>query len=60
MPEYSIYAIDKDGHISGAAVIIDAADDQAAREEAKRGLDGQTIELWDGPRRIARFDPLHQ
>jgi hypothetical protein len=60
MPAYRIYTIDKDGHIVGPANIVDAADDQEARQEAKRMLEGHTIELWDGSRRVAKFDPLHR
>jgi hypothetical protein len=60
MPEYRIYTIGKDGHISGPADIIDADDDQAAREKAKQGLEGRTIEVWIDSRRIAKFDPLHR
>jgi hypothetical protein len=60
MPAYHIYTIDKNGRIAGPANIIDAADDQEARQEAKRMLDGHTIEVWDGSRRVAKFDPLHR
>jgi hypothetical protein len=60
MPAYRVYTVDKYGHISGPADIIDAADDEAARQEAKRMLDGHAIEIWDGTRRIAKFDPLHR
>jgi hypothetical protein len=60
MPEYRVYMIGKDGRIIGPPTIIDALDDQAARAKAKHGLDGRTIEVWIGPRRIAKFDPLHR
>jgi hypothetical protein len=60
MPVYRIYTIGKDGHIAGPPVIIDAADDQGARQKAKRVLDGHAIEVWNGTRRIAKFDPLHR
>ena len=59
MPEYRVYTIDKSGHIAGPPTIIEAPDDHAAREEAKQGLGGHTIEVWIGQRRIATFDPLH-
>jgi hypothetical protein len=60
MPVYRIYTIGKDGHIARPPVIIDAADDQGARQKAKRVLDGHAIEVWNGTRRIAKFDPLHR
>jgi hypothetical protein len=60
MPEYRVYTIDRNGHIAGLPAIIEALDDQAAREKAKLGLNGHTIEVWIGPRRIAKFDPLHR
>lgn len=60
MPAYRIYTIDKSGHIVGPPAIFEARDDEAAREEAKQGLDFRTIEVWIGQRRIAKFDPLHR
>jgi hypothetical protein len=60
MPAYRVYTIDKSGHILGPANLIEAADDETARQEAKRGLDGHTVEVWIGGRRIAKFDPLHK
>jgi hypothetical protein len=59
MPTYRVYTI-KNGHISGPAEIIEATDDEAARQAAKRMVAGHAIEVWDGSRRIAIFDPLHQ
>jgi hypothetical protein len=60
MPAYRIYTLGKDGHFAGPPAIIDAADDEAARQEAKRVRDGHAIEVWYGARRIAKFDPSHK
>jgi hypothetical protein len=60
VPQYRIYTLGKVGHIAGPPTVIDAADDQAAHQEAKRVLDGHGIEVWYGARRIAKFDPSHR
>jgi hypothetical protein len=60
MPAYRIYTLDDDGHIVGPPAVIDCPDDQAAIQEAKRTLDGKVIELWDGPRQIAKLAPMHK
>jgi len=34
-------------------------DEPDARQRAKQLVDGAAVELWEGPRRIERFDPYH-
>lgn len=55
MPAYRVYLIAADDHIDGPPKIIECDSDSAAMEQAKRLIDGKTIELWDGPRRVARM-----
>jgi hypothetical protein len=38
------------------SIRIDCTDDNAAIEAAKQFIDGHDIELWQGDRRITRFD----
>jgi hypothetical protein len=48
--------IGPDGHvINRIDLVCDSEDD--ARERAAQLVDGQAIELWEGARRIARFEP---
>jgi hypothetical protein len=57
MPQYRIFTLRDDGHIAGPSDIIDCLDDRAAVREAKQTLNEKAIEIWDGPRRIAKLDP---
>jgi hypothetical protein len=53
MPDYRIYEINKEGHISGPPAIRDCPDDETAVQEAKRLFDGKDIEVWRGAQRLA-------
>lgn len=53
---YRAYVIGSDGRIETSTYIEAAADDEAI-EQARRLVDGQTIELWDRGRRIISFSP---
>jgi hypothetical protein len=55
VPQYRIFELDSEGHITTPPKIIDALDDQHALETAKQLKDGKVIEVWDGPRRIAEI-----
>lgn len=59
MPDYRAYLIGGiDGHrFIKAEFLSDHPDDAAAMAAAKRLVDGQDVELWDGPRFVARFSP---
>jgi hypothetical protein len=62
MPQYRVYILEEHGRLVGA-VNLDCADDDAAKEHAKRLADGHEVQLWrlvaqfkfdkprDGPRR---------
>jgi hypothetical protein len=58
MLEYRAYLIGRDGHIM-YRVDIRCPDDEAAKEHAVLLLDGHTIELWQGTRRIATHPTTH-
>jgi hypothetical protein len=57
MPVYRLYTIDPDGHISAPAAVLDFEREQEALEAAKTQADAHNVELWDGPRQIAKFSP---
>jgi len=54
---YRAFEIGEDGHIAGRIDFRNCPNDEAAKQWAKRLVDGKTIEVWDRFRRIARFEP---
>jgi hypothetical protein len=56
--DYRVYVIGPDGHILERIDLV-CADDDAAKELAKRLVDGHDIELWQLGRQIAEFKALH-
>jgi hypothetical protein len=54
---YRAYEIGEDGHVRGRTDLLQCRNDQAAKEHAMRLVDGHAIELWDGPCRLAKFEP---
>jgi predicted dinucleotide-binding enzyme len=50
VPAYRVYFIDRAGHVSRPPQIVECADDQEAAQKAKQLVDGQDVEVWDGPR----------
>jgi hypothetical protein len=56
MLEFRAYLLDKEGHISGRVDLL-CEDENTARERAEQLVDGCTVELWQGNRKIDRFDP---
>ena len=51
---YRLYGLDGVNKVA-SGVWIDADDDQAAIEAAKRMMDGHDCELWQGKRMVARI-----
>jgi len=56
MASYRLYGLDGVRRVSSAEW-IDADDDPAAIEAAKRRFDGAHCEVWQGPRLVARVGP---
>lgn len=54
MSEYRAYLIGADGRISDR-IDLDCVDDEAAKEAARRLVDGLDVELWNGTRRVETF-----
>jgi hypothetical protein len=59
MPNYRAYVLGEDDHIVDR-VDLTCLDDETAKEHAKRLVDHLAIELWDGARMIAKFEPTRQ
>jgi hypothetical protein len=57
MPDYRIFVFEG-GHIKQPAKIISCPDDETAKEEAQKLLDGtdQPLEVWQGDRRVAEIE----
>jgi hypothetical protein len=55
MALYRAYFLDSEGHITFVRV-IDCADDDSARREGEKLLDGRAIEIWDGNRPVHRLE----
>lgn len=56
MQEYCAYLIAPDGNVTGRIGFVSENED-VARERAKQLVDGHAVELWEGPIRIATFEP---
>ena len=56
MHNYKVYVFGDDGHIINL-VDLNCLDDEAAADKGRQLADGRPIELWDGARKIARFEP---
>ena len=57
MPSYRAYLISKNHKVATApSVIIFCEDDQDGLRQAQQLVDDFDIELWDGPRFIARLN----
>jgi len=57
MPEYRIFRLDNSGKIVQRSEKIKFENDQDAIHDARKTLNGATIEIWDGPRRVATIRP---
>ncbi len=55
MPEYRVYFVDSDGHFH-SSVVLNCPDDEAAKEQAEKLVDGHDVELWILDRKVATFD----
>jgi hypothetical protein len=53
---YRAFVIGLDGHVIDRVDLF-CASEEDARERARQLVDGHAIELWEGTRRIERFEP---
>jgi hypothetical protein len=54
VPHYRIYKL-ADNRIVGVPATVEYDSDRDVTEHAKQILDGQDIEVWDGPRVVVRL-----
>jgi hypothetical protein len=57
MQQYLVIAFTRSNQIAGVSEIIECADDTAAIERTRGMVDGYAVELWQGARKIVRFEP---
>jgi hypothetical protein len=55
VPWYRVYTVGPDGHYSGRTD-SECPSDEAALKHAKKLANGRAVDLWDGPRFIARLE----
>jgi hypothetical protein len=58
MPEYRAYILDREGHIIRPVELF-CENDDAAKEDARKLVDGDDVELWQLDRKIATFQHHH-
>jgi hypothetical protein len=54
MDHYRAYIIGHDGHILSAVELI-GENEEAAKEQARKLVDGHDVELWQRERKISTF-----
>ena len=60
MRDYRLFVLDQAGHIAGPPAVITCESDADAVQSAHEIVDGQkTVELWQGPRLIAKIVRTH-
>lgn len=57
MAEYHFYFIERNGHITRPAKVLECQGDEAAAREAEKLLNGRDIEIWEGARIVAYLVP---
>jgi hypothetical protein len=57
MPEYRVFRLDDAGKILWPSNAATFDGDQEAIREVRKTLNGATLEIWEGPRRIAVIKP---
>jgi hypothetical protein len=55
--EYKLLILTPEGHVLDRHTLT-CADDDEAKETAKLFADSSTVEVWKGPVRIIRFEPM--
>ncbi|MBR0868949.1 hypothetical protein JQ633_01155 [Bradyrhizobium tropiciagri] len=58
MRNYKAYILGEDGHIIGR-LDLECIDDDDAKLQARKLAIGQAVELWEGARKIATFQPTN-
>ena len=56
MHSYRAFVLDEDGHVF-RRIDLECQNDEVAKHQAELLVDGHAIELWDGTRKLAKFEP---
>src|SRR5580704_356095 len=56
VPQYRVCVMTKDNKIWNPPIILTFADDQDAIRQSEQLVDGQDVELWEGPRLVRRIN----
>lgn len=54
MPDYRVFIMTAEGHVLSRVDIV-CSDEDHAKEEAKKLVDGHDVELWQLDRKLATF-----
>ena len=55
MPDYRAFTLTREGHVITVTELH--CDEDEAKERARKLATNAPVELWLGPRRVARYDP---
>jgi hypothetical protein len=58
LKEYWAFVMSNDGHAINL-IGLHCETEEHAMERARQLMTDTPVELWDGPRRVARFNPMH-
>jgi hypothetical protein len=56
---FRAYLVDVNGHIVKRIDLLEIDSEAAAKARAEQLVDGHDVELWDGDRKIAKFEHRH-
>ncbi|GMO10799.1 hypothetical protein CO683_40330 [Bradyrhizobium ottawaense] len=59
MSNFRAYIIDAEGHIK-LRVDLEVPNESAAKDKARQLVDGHAVELWDGAKKLDRFEPTRR
>lgn len=59
MPQYTIHLVSKGSGRLSRCYTFTAPDDGAAEEFVRQRQTDEVVELWQGGRKVARFDPAN-
>ena len=56
MKQYRLYRIQSTNRVGGPPDIVECPDDAEAVHQASQIIDGQTVEIWESARLVARLE----
>lgn len=55
MPQYRVCVLTNDDEIWNPTIVLTFENDQHAIQQSEQLVDGQDVELWEGPRFVTRI-----